>query len=158
MSQLSSTVSADRRTERRDLASGGERLERRLFVALAGVRELGPIIAAAMVAAKAGTEMASQIGVMRIREQIDALDVMAVNPLAYLVAPRMLGSVLVMPALTIIAVFVMLASALATAVFQLGVVMQALLPQGHGLLGVGRLQLGDLIGVKVQLRQRGHGM
>jgi phospholipid/cholesterol/gamma-HCH transport system permease protein len=99
---------------------GGGRLVG-MFVALAGVRELGPIIAAAMVAAKAGTEMASQIGVMRIREQIDALDVMAVNPLAYLVAPRMLGSVLVMPALTIIAVFVMLASALATAVFQLGV-------------------------------------
>ena len=58
---------------------------------------------AAMISAKAGTEMASQIGVMKIREQVDALEVMAVNPLAYLVAPRLIGIMLVLPALTIIA-------------------------------------------------------
>lgn len=62
-----------------------------MFVAMAGVRELAPLIAAAMVAAKAGTEMASQIAVMRTREQIDALEVMAVNPYWFLVTPRLYG-------------------------------------------------------------------
>jgi len=98
---------------------GGQRLVG-MFVSLAGVRELAPIIAAAMIAAKAGTEMASQIGVMKIREQVDALEVMAVNPLAYLVAPRMIGIMLMLPALTIIAIFVMLSAAYTVSVYQLG--------------------------------------
>jgi phospholipid/cholesterol/gamma-HCH transport system permease protein len=98
---------------------GGQRLVG-MFVALAGVREMAPIITAAMIAAKAGTEMTSHIGVMRIREQIDALEVMAVNPLAHLVAPRMLGILMVLPALTMISIFVMMAAACGVSVFQLG--------------------------------------
>jgi phospholipid/cholesterol/gamma-HCH transport system permease protein len=97
---------------------GGQRLVG-MFVALAGVRELAPLIAAAMVAAKAGTEMASQIAVMRTREQIDALEVMAINPYWWLVTPRMYGILLVMPALTVIAVFTMLCSAFLVATVQL---------------------------------------
>ncbi len=97
---------------------GGQRLVG-MFVALAGVRELAPIIAASMVAAKAGTEMASQVGVMRIQEQIDALEVMAINPMAWIVAPRLFGILMVMPALTAIATFSMIASAYAVAVYQL---------------------------------------
>ena len=91
-----------------------------MFVALAGVREMAPVIAAAMIAAKAGTEMASQIAVMQIREQIDALEVMAVNPLWFLVLPRLLGIVLVLPALTILAIFVTLVASYAVVVLQLG--------------------------------------
>jgi phospholipid/cholesterol/gamma-HCH transport system permease protein len=98
---------------------GGQRLVG-MFVALAGVRELAPIIAASMVAAKAGTEMASQIAVMRTREQIDALEVMAVNPYWFLVAPRFLGILVVMPALTIIAIFTTLVASYAVATAQLG--------------------------------------
>lgn len=98
---------------------GGQRLVG-MFVALAGVREMAPIITAAMIAAKAGTEMTSHIGVMRIREQIDALEVMAVNPLAHLVAPRMLGILMVLPALTMISIFVMMGAACGVSVFQLG--------------------------------------
>jgi len=98
---------------------GGQRLVG-MFVALAGVRELAPIIAASMIAAKAGTEMASQIAVMRIRDQIDALEVMAVNPHWYLITPRLLGIVLVMPALTTIAMYVMVAAAYIVGVYQLG--------------------------------------
>ena len=91
-----------------------------MFVGLAGVRELAPIIAAAMVAAKAGTEMASQVAVMRSREQIDALEVMGVNPHWYLITPRFLGILLVMPALTTLAIYGMLASGYLVAVYQLG--------------------------------------
>lgn len=98
---------------------GGQRLVG-MFVAMAGVRELAPLIAAAMVAAKAGTEMASQIAVMRTREQIDALEVMAVNPYWFLVTPRLYGILLVMPALSLIAVGVTVAASLAVSVFQLG--------------------------------------
>lgn len=99
---------------------GGQRLVG-MFVALAGVREMAPIMVAAMVAAKAGTEMASQIAVMRIREQIDALEVMAVNPHWYLVTPRFFGILLVLPALTIVSIFTLVLAAWAVAVFQLGI-------------------------------------
>lgn len=99
---------------------GGQRMVG-MFVSLAGVRELGPIISASMVACKAGTEMASQIGVMKIREQLDALEVMSVNPYAWLVTPRLLGILLVLPPLTIIAIWLMIASGWAVAVFQLGI-------------------------------------
>jgi phospholipid/cholesterol/gamma-HCH transport system permease protein len=91
-----------------------------MFVGLAGVRELAPIIAASMVAAKAGTHMASQVAVMRSREQIDALEVMGVNAHWYLITPRFLGILLVMPALTTLAIFGMLASSYLVAVHQLG--------------------------------------
>lgn len=97
---------------------GGQRMVG-MFVALAGLRELAPIVAAAMIAAKAGTEMASQIAVMRTREQIDALEVMAVDPYSFLVTPRFLGCLLVMPALIMVADFVTMLSSLAVAVFQL---------------------------------------
>ncbi len=97
---------------------GGQRLIG-MFVALAGVRELAPIMVAAMVAAKAGTEMASQLAVMRIREQIDALEVMALDTYWFLVTPRLLGITLVLPALTVISVSTLLASAWLAAVYQL---------------------------------------
>jgi phospholipid/cholesterol/gamma-HCH transport system permease protein len=98
---------------------GGQRLVG-MFVAMTGVREMAPIITASMIAAKAGTEMTSHIGVMRIREQIDALEVMAVNPLAHLIAPRLLGILMVLPALTMVSIFTMLAAAVAVCEFQLG--------------------------------------
>lgn len=90
------------------------------FVALAGVREMAPIMVASMVAAKAGTEMASQLAVMRIQEQIDALEIMAIDPHWFLVTPRLLGILLVLPGLTMISVAALLVSAWAVAVHQLG--------------------------------------
>jgi phospholipid/cholesterol/gamma-HCH transport system permease protein len=98
---------------------GGSRLVG-MFVSTAGIREMAPVIAAAMIAAKAGTEMASNIAVMRIREQIDALEVMAVDPMWYLILPRLLGIVLVLPALTIVAIFTTLCSAYMVTIWQLG--------------------------------------
>ena len=97
---------------------GGQRMVG-LFVALTGVREFGPIIAASMVAAKSGTEMASQIAVMRIRDQIDALEVMAVQPHWYLVTPRLLGILLAMPAVTTLSTFTMVSAAYLVSVYQL---------------------------------------
>src|SRR5690606_13382854 len=90
-----------------------------MFVALAGVREMVPIMVAAMIAAKAGTEMASQIAVMKSKEQIDALRVMSVDPHWFLITPRFMGILLVLPALTALSIATMLGAAWAVVVFQL---------------------------------------
>lgn len=92
-----------------------------MFVALAGVREVCPILAATMIAAKGGTEMTAQLAVMRTKEQIDALDVMAVDPRAELVTPSLIAIMIVLPALTIIAIALSIGSAFMVAVLQLHV-------------------------------------
>ena len=69
-------------------------------VALAITRELGPVLTGLIVAARAGGAMAARLGSMRVTEQIDAIEVMGVNPVQYLVSPRILAAVLVMPLLT----------------------------------------------------------
>ena len=68
-------------------------------VALSLTRELSPVLAALMVAGRAGSAMAAEIGTMRVTEQIDALEVMAVNPVRYLVSPRLLASAVMLPCL-----------------------------------------------------------
>jgi phospholipid/cholesterol/gamma-HCH transport system permease protein len=69
-------------------------------------RELAPVLSAIMVTARAGSAMAAEIGTMRVTQQVDALSAMAVNPVSYLVIPRVLATVLVMPLLTAIFDFV----------------------------------------------------
>jgi len=68
-------------------------------VALSIIRELGPVLAALMVTARAGSAMTAEIGIMRITEQVDALDTMAVNPLQYLIAPKVVASLIGVPLL-----------------------------------------------------------
>ncbi len=91
-----------------------------MFVALGGVREVCPLLAGTMVAAKAGTEMTAQLAVMRTKDQIDALEVMGVDPRAELITPPLLAILITLPALTMISVAIALASAVLVAVFQLG--------------------------------------
>ena len=71
-------------------------------VALTLVMELGPILTALMVAGRAGSAICAEIGIMRISEQIDALDCMAVDPFRYLISPKLLAAVLTVPLLTAI--------------------------------------------------------
>ncbi len=75
-------------------------------VALSMARELGPVLTGLMVTGRAGSAMATELGTMRVTEQIDALTTMAVNPLKYLVAPRLVAGVLMLPVLAIITDFV----------------------------------------------------
>lgn len=70
-------------------------------VGVALFRELAPVMAGIMVTGRAGAAMAAEISSMRVSEQIDALEVMAVNPIEYLVLPRILAGVLTMPLLAI---------------------------------------------------------
>lgn len=72
------------------------------LVALSLTRELAPVLAGLMVTARAGSAIAATIGAMRVTEQIDALKTMAIDPVHYLVAPRLLAGVIVVPMLTAI--------------------------------------------------------
>ncbi len=75
-------------------------------VAMGITRELGPVLTGLIVAARAGGAMAARLGTMRVSEQIDALEVMGVDPKQYLVAPRIVAAVLTMPLLCAIFDFV----------------------------------------------------
>lgn len=68
-------------------------------VALSMVRELAPVLAAIMLTGRAGSAMTAEIGVMRISEQIDALTIMDINPMRYLVAPKMAACMISFPVL-----------------------------------------------------------
>ncbi len=70
-------------------------------VALALARELAPVLAAVVVTARAGSTMASELGNMRVTEQIDAITTMGVSPVQYLVAPRVLATTLMLPLLAV---------------------------------------------------------
>ena len=82
-------------------------LESRLGAVINGslVRELGPVLAATMLAGRVGGSMAAVLGTMRVTEQIEALEVMGADPIRYLVVPRFLACLLLIPALTLMADF-----------------------------------------------------
>src|SRR2546428_9321216 len=69
------------------------------------VRELGPVLAATMMAGRIGSAMAAELATMRITEQVDALACLGQNPVHYLVVPRFLACVLLIPLLTVLADF-----------------------------------------------------
>ena len=73
-----------------------------VLVSLSLVRELGPVVAALLFAARGGTSVTAEIGLMKATEQLTAMDMMAVNPLARVVAPRFWGGVITMPLLAAI--------------------------------------------------------
>ena len=75
-------------------------------VALSLIKELGPVICALMVAGRAGSALAAEIGIMRITEQIDALDAMALNPYKYLIIPNLIAGIISLPLLNFIFVTV----------------------------------------------------
>ncbi len=73
------------------------------MVAVSMTRELGPVLTALMVNARAGSAIAAEIGTMRVTEQVDALQSLAVNPVQYLVTPRVFAGIVMLPVLTAIA-------------------------------------------------------
>lgn len=74
-----------------------------MLVVVSVTRELGPVLASLMVAGRVGAAIAAELGTMRVTEQIDALDTLATNPMKYLVVPRVLAGLLMMPLLVLIA-------------------------------------------------------
>ncbi|MGA3174836.1 MAG: ABC transporter permease [Syntrophorhabdales bacterium] len=90
-------------------------------VALSMTRELGPVLTGLMVTGRAGSAIAAELGTMRVTEQIDALTVMALNPVKYLVVPRVIASLLMLPILTVIADFTGIAGGYFVGVKLLGI-------------------------------------
>jgi phospholipid/cholesterol/gamma-HCH transport system permease protein len=73
------------------------------IVVLSMTRELGPVLAGLMVAGRVGASMAAELGTMRVTEQIDALTTLSTDPLRYLVFPRLLAGLLMLPLLVLVA-------------------------------------------------------
>lgn len=90
-------------------------------VAVSLTRELGPVLTGLMVAGRTGSAMTTEIGTMRVTEQIDAMSVMAVNPVQYLVVPRVVAGVLTVPILTLIFNFVGIWAAYILSVQMMGI-------------------------------------
>lgn len=90
-------------------------------VALSLIRELAPVLTAIMVTGRAGSAMAAEIGVMRITDQIDALEVMDINSMSYLVSPRITASLIAFPLLTAVFTVVGILGGYATGVLMLGI-------------------------------------
>ena len=84
-------------------------------------RELGPVLTALMVNARAGSAIAAELGTMRVTEQIDALQSLAVNPVQYLVTPRILAGLVMLPSLTMVANFTGILGSYLVGVLLLGV-------------------------------------
>jgi len=91
------------------------------IVVVSLMREMSPVFSGLMVTARAGSAMAAELGNMRVTEQIDAITTMSVSPVQYLLSPRMVASVVMLPLLTIIYTVVGTAGAYVVAVLWLNV-------------------------------------
>ncbi|MDE0800374.1 MAG: ABC transporter permease [Rhodospirillaceae bacterium] len=89
-------------------------------VVLSLTRELGPVLAGLMVAGRIGASMAAEIGTMRVTEQIDALTTLSTNPYKYLIAPRLIAGLLMLPLLVLVADIIGVFGGYIVAVFKLG--------------------------------------
>ena len=89
-------------------------------VVLSITRELGPVLAGLMVAGRIGASMAAEIGTMRVTEQIDALTTLSTNPFKYLVVPRLVAGVLMLPLLVLVADIIGVFGGYLVGVYKLG--------------------------------------
>lgn len=89
-------------------------------VVLSVTRELAPVLAGLMVAGRIGAAMAAEIGTMRVTEQIDALTTLSTNPMKYLVAPRVLAGVLMLPCLVLVADIIGVFGGYLVSIYKLG--------------------------------------
>ena len=89
-------------------------------VVLSITRELGPVLAGLMVAGRIGAAMAAEIGTMRVTEQIDALSTLATNPMKYLVAPRLIAGLTMLPLLVMVADIIGVFGGFLVSVYKLG--------------------------------------
>ena len=91
------------------------------LVALSMTRELGPVLTALVVAGRVGASITAELGTMKVTEQIDALETLAANPIQYLIVPRFLATVIMLPILTIYADFIGMFGGYLVGVYKLGI-------------------------------------
>jgi phospholipid/cholesterol/gamma-HCH transport system permease protein len=105
-------------------------------VALTLIRELGPVLTAIMITARAGSAMTAEIGILRISEQIDALYTMRIDPLRYLISPRIAAAIISFPLLTAFFDLVGILGGYITGVLLLGVDKGAYFYRIHAYVGM----------------------
>ncbi|MGH7114502.1 MAG: MlaE family ABC transporter permease [Stellaceae bacterium] len=106
-------------------------------VVLSVTRELGPVIAGLMVAGRVGAAMAAEIGTMRVTDQIDALTTLSVNPLRYLVVPRLIAGLVTLPMLVVVADIIGVFGGYLVAVYKFGFNPEAYLARTQQYLETG---------------------
>jgi phospholipid/cholesterol/gamma-HCH transport system permease protein len=89
-------------------------------VVISITRELGPVLTALMVAGRIGSAMAAEVGTMRVTEQIDALTTLSTNPMKYLVAPRLIAGLTMLPLLVLVADVIGVFGGYIVSVYKLG--------------------------------------
>ncbi len=111
------------------------------LVALSIIRELGPVLSALVVTGRAGSSMTAEIGIMKLTEQLSALEMMAVNPVKYVVTPKIIAGAIALPVLTLVFDVVGILGGYIVGVWLLGV------NQGSYLGGMMRAAgVGDILG------------
>lgn len=111
------------------------------LLGLAIVRELGPVLTGVVVAGRAGSAIAAELGTMKVTEQVDALKALATSPVQYLVVPRFVACVIMLPILTVFSNVIGMFGGYLIAVYQIGV-----LPQVFFESSINFLSLYDLFG------------
>jgi phospholipid/cholesterol/gamma-HCH transport system permease protein len=106
------------------------------LVGLSITRELGPLMTAIIVCGRSGAAFAAELGTMKVSEEVDALRTMGFGPVRYLVIPRVLALVFVMPVLTLIADFVGILGGLGVGILSLDLTFTAYLNETKGALGL----------------------
>ncbi|MBN1527060.1 MAG: ABC transporter permease, partial [Candidatus Omnitrophica bacterium] len=91
------------------------------LVALSLTRELGPVLTALIVAGRVGASITAELGTMKVTEQIDALESLATNPIRYLVVPRLVALIIMLPLLTIYSDIIGIFGGYIVGVFKLGI-------------------------------------
>jgi len=99
------------------------------LVSVSMTREMGPLLTAIIIAGRSGSAIAAEIGTMKVYEEIDALQTMGFNPVKFLVVPRLLALLIMLPCLTLIANFVGIAGAFFFAIFSLNISFMRFLQQ-----------------------------
>lgn len=91
------------------------------LVALSMTRELGPVLTALVVAGRIGASITAELGTMKVTEQVDALESLATNPIRYLVVPRFIAIIIMLPILTAYADFIGIMGGYVVGVYKLGI-------------------------------------
>ncbi len=91
------------------------------LVAVSVTREIGPLLTAIVVAGRVGAAMAAELGTMKVSEEVDALETMGLNPVQFLIAPRLLAIFIMLPCLTIFADLMGMVGGYIIGVFNLGI-------------------------------------
>jgi phospholipid/cholesterol/gamma-HCH transport system permease protein len=91
------------------------------LVSVSALRELAPLMTAILITGRSGSAIAAEIGTMKVGEEIDALEVMGLNPIKYLVVPKFLAMLIAVPCVTLVAMLIMILGGWAAGVLIVGV-------------------------------------